>query len=105
MMENKIEIDETKLGKVIQKCGLITNKSEDPDDICPNHAKWACAGCEHYSEEWNVPAYINGLKWILQDDKFGFGTDWPKGSKPKDDVENAGYIVARVIEYLEGLVG
>ena len=96
-MGNNINFDESKLGKVIQTC-VIDNKD------CPHKNNWSCAGCEHYAEEWNVPAMINGLKWILQDDKFGFGFGWDKGTKPKDDVENAGYIVTRVIEYLEGLV-
>lgn len=100
-MENKIELNDNEIGKIIRECSLEGNEH---GDIC-NKAFNGCAGCEHYSEDWNVPAYINGLKWIMKDDKFGFGTEWPKGSVPKDDVENAGYIITRVLEYLEGLVG
>jgi len=43
---------------------------------------------------------IEGLEWILEDDKFGFGENWKPEDKPKCDEEKAGYIIQRAINYL-----
>lgn len=49
----------------------------------------------------DIEKAINGLEWILQDDRFGFGENWTVGSEPKDDYERAGYNITRAIELLK----
>lgn len=44
---------------------------------------------------------INGLEWILDDDRFGFGVNWSEDDKPEDEEEQAGYIIQQVINMLK----
>ena len=44
---------------------------------------------------------INGLKWILEDDRFGFGVNWENGDEPRDAHELAGVYITRAIRVLE----
>ena len=44
---------------------------------------------------------INGLKWILEDDRFGFGVNWENGDEPRDGHELAGVYITRAIRVLE----
>jgi len=44
---------------------------------------------------------INGLKWILENDRFGFGVNWKNGDEPKTDEELAGIYITRTINMLE----
>ena len=44
---------------------------------------------------------INGLKWILEDDRFGFGINWENGDEPRDEHELAGVYITRAIRVLE----
>ena len=43
---------------------------------------------------------VNGLEWILEDDRFGFGVNWENG-KPRDDHEKAGKIITDAIALLK----
>lgn len=43
---------------------------------------------------------INGLEWILADDRFGFGVNWETG-EPRDDYEKAGKIITDTITLLK----
>ena len=43
---------------------------------------------------------IEGLEWILDGDRFGFGENWHIGSEPKTEEEQAGYNIQRAIELL-----
>ena len=43
---------------------------------------------------------IEGLEWILEDDRFGFGVNWENG-KPRDDYEIAGKIITDAIALLK----
>lgn len=43
---------------------------------------------------------IEGLEWILKDDRFGFGVNWENG-KPRDDYEIAGKIITDTIALLK----
>lgn len=90
------------LGMVKQICDLENGQEIIRDretGECINFSN-KCSECEHYYEEWNLMSYINGLNWILDGDKFGFGNNWVKGSRPETEEENAGYIITRVLEYL-----
>ena len=96
---------ESEYGVVKQVCDLEKGNEIIRDretGKCMNPDK-KCSECEHYHETWNHHAYIMGLKWILEDDRFGFGENWKKGSHPAVEEENAGYIICRVIEYLESM--
>ena len=102
-LKGNIQIDEEELGTVKQVCDLET-KGEvimDRETFSCINPERHCYECEYYHETWNRMALINGLKWILEDNKFGFDKDWKKGSRPETEEENAGYIICRVIEYLE----
>lgn len=44
---------------------------------------------------------INGLKWVLEDDRFGFGIGWENGDEPRNDHELAGVYITRAIKVLE----
>lgn len=44
---------------------------------------------------------ICALKWILEDDKFNFGTNWYADSIPRTDEELAGYYITWAISFLE----
>lgn len=46
---------------------------------------------------------IDGLEWVLEDDRFGFGTNWTENSKPKSDEERAGYNIQMAIVLLKEL--
>lgn len=43
---------------------------------------------------------IEGLEWILEDDRFGFGVNWENGN-PKDDYEIAGKIITDTIALIK----
>ena len=43
---------------------------------------------------------IEGLEWILADDRFGFGVNWETG-EPRDDYEIAGKIITNTIALLK----
>lgn len=89
------------LGVVKQICELDENGAVcSIDGRCFNISR-KCCECPYYHEIWNTRALINGLKWILEDDKFSFGENWEPGMKPESEEENAGYIICRVIEHLE----
>lgn len=45
---------------------------------------------------------IEGLEWILEDDRLGLGVHWDVNSEPKDEYEQAGYNIQRAIDYLKG---
>lgn len=95
---------EEELGVVKQTCELDENGTvyNKETGMCINISR-KCCECPYYHETWNRKALINGLKWILEDDKFGFGENWEPGMKPECEEENAGYIITRVIAYLEQL--
>lgn len=102
-MKSKYFYDE--LGMVEQICSAETDDEIIRDretGECINKNK-SCDKCEYYQENWNLMSYINGLRWILQDDRFDFGENWDKGSRPTNEEENAGYIITRTLEYLEQL--
>lgn len=44
---------------------------------------------------------IEGLEWILSDDRFGFGVNWERG-EPRDDYEKAGKMITDAIALLKG---
>ena len=44
---------------------------------------------------------IKGLKWILEDDKFGFGHGWSEEDPPECEEEQAGYNIEKAIELLK----
>ena len=101
-LKGNIQIDDEELGTVKQVCDLETKGEAIMNReafSCMNPER-RCDTCEYYHETWNRMALINGLKWILEDDKFSFGDNWDKGSRPQTEEENAGYIICRVIEYL-----
>lgn len=76
-----------------------------------------CATCQHELEHWwqkkkNIPSWrfmlpnkdlIKGLKWILEDDKFGFGQNWDSIDETECEEELAGYYIERAIKKLEEL--
>lgn len=43
---------------------------------------------------------IEGLEWILEDDRFGFGEGWAKDDTPECEEEQAGYNIVRALESL-----
>lgn len=43
---------------------------------------------------------IEGLEWILEDDRFGFGVNWRTG-EPRDEYEKAGKIITDTITLLK----
>lgn len=43
---------------------------------------------------------IEGLEWILADDRFGFGVKWETG-EPRDDYEKAGKIITDAITLIK----
>ena len=93
---------EEELGIVKQICEIDENGTvyDKETGTCIN-PKRKCENCPWYHETWNTRALINGLNWILEGDKFSFGNKWMKGSRPATEEENAGYVICRVIEYLE----
>ena len=101
-LKGNIQIDEETIGTVKQVCDLETKGEAimDRETFSCMNPERKCEECEYYHETWNRMALINGLRWILEDDKFGFGTNWKRGSRPQTEEENAGYIICRVIEYL-----
>lgn len=44
---------------------------------------------------------IEGLEWILEGDKFGFGMNWTVNSEPQCEEEQAGYYIQRAIDALK----
>lgn len=44
---------------------------------------------------------IEGLKWILEDDRFGFGEGWSENDLPECEEEWAGYYIERAIDALK----
>ena len=44
---------------------------------------------------------IEGLEWILEDDRFGFGINWSENDLPVCEEEWAGYYVQRAIDALK----
>ena len=44
---------------------------------------------------------IEGLEWVLEDDRFGFGINWTENSEPKSDEERAGYNIQMAIALLK----
>lgn len=48
----------------------------------------------------NSEKVIEGLEWILKDDRFGFGVNWETG-EPRDDYEIAGKIITNTIALLK----
>lgn len=44
---------------------------------------------------------IEGLEWILEDDRFGFGVNWSENDLPRCEEEWAGYYIQRAIEVLK----
>ena len=44
---------------------------------------------------------IEGLEWILEDDRFGFGVNWPVDAVPECEEEQAGYYIQRAIDALK----
>ena len=54
------------------------------------------AYCEYMKRD-----VINGLRWVLEDDKFGFGVNWDNGDEPRTDHELAGVYITRAIHVLE----
>lgn len=44
---------------------------------------------------------IEGLEWILEHDKFGFGENWTVDSEPQCKEEFAGYYIQRAIDELK----
>ena len=94
MLNEKMDIRE----QIMKEYGVIEqicDKTEDCTDPDKN-----CAECAHYHETWDLIAYINGLEWILKENKFGFGENWKPGMKPANKAENAGYIIQRTLDYL-----
>lgn len=49
----------------------------------------------------NKNKVIEGLEWVLEDDRFGFGTNWTENSEPKSDEERAGYNIQMAISLLK----
>lgn len=82
---------------------------------CNEVAHDLCSTCQKELEHWwqkgkCVPSWrfmisnedlVEGLKWILEDDKFGFGQNWESIEEPKDCEELAGYYIERAIKKLE----
>lgn len=50
----------------------------------------------------DIEKVINGLEWVLENDKFGFGEKWAADSEPRDDYEQAGYYITMAIDALKG---
>jgi hypothetical protein len=44
---------------------------------------------------------IEGLEWILKDDRFGFGANWSENELPECEEEWAGYYIQRAIDVLK----
>ena len=44
---------------------------------------------------------IEGLEWILEDDRFGFGENWSENDLPRCEEEWAGYYIQRAIDVLK----
>lgn len=48
----------------------------------------------------NRKKVVEGLEWILEDDRFGLGVNWETG-EPRDDYEKAGKIITDTITLLK----
>lgn len=44
---------------------------------------------------------IEGLEWILEDDRFGFGENWSENDLPECEEEWAGYYIEMAIDALK----
>ena len=56
---------------------------------------------EKFIEEALKRTPIEGLEWILEDDRFGFGAGWSENDLPECEEEWAGYYIERAIDALK----
>jgi len=47
-----------------------------------------------------IESTIEGLKWILHRDRFGFGENWQENDQPQAEEELAGYYITKAIKLL-----